>query len=307
MPTRDPLLAPLTIDRAVSEGETVSLDAAASAGLRARQVNPKEAFTLLDAQGRWFRASLVTLEASSATALVYESMAASPESDATITLYCAVLQRQRMLFVCQKATELGVARIVPVFTERSVQADGLLDPETLRAALAVPTLLVSVMAVNNETGVIQDIAGLAAVARAAGALFHTDAAQAVGKIPLDVAAMGIDLLSVSGHKLYGPKGVGALYVRRRPRVRLSPLFSGGGQERVAQRVCRDVAVGVPGAAVHAVPTQPDHPALPAGFDGMHVGAQTNPRNHAPIMARSTAPASRRACGSPATVSAPAGT
>lgn len=125
MPTRDPLLAPLTIDRAVSEGETVSLDAAASAGLRARQVNPKEAFTLLDAQGRWFRASLVTLEASSATALVYESMAASPESDARVTLYCAVLQRQRMLFVCQKATELGVARIVPVFTERSVQADGL--------------------------------------------------------------------------------------------------------------------------------------------------------------------------------------
>jgi cysteine desulfurase len=85
------------------------------------------------------------------------------------------------------------------------------------------------MAANNETGVIQDVAGLAAVAREAGALFHTDAAQAAGKIPLDVA--GIDLLSISGHKLYGPKGVGALYVRRRPRVRLAPLFSGGGQER----------------------------------------------------------------------------
>lgn len=110
-----------------------------------------------------------------------------------------------------------------------VGRDGLLDPEALRAALAVPTLLVSVMVVNNEIGVIQDIHALAAIAREAGALFHTDAAQATGKIALDVA--GIDLLSISGHKLYGPKGVGALYVRRRPRVRIAPLFSGGGQER----------------------------------------------------------------------------
>ncbi len=111
----------------------------------------------------------------------------------------------------------------------SVGADGRLDPDALRAALAVPTLLVSVMAVNNETGVVQDVAALAAVAREAGALFHTDAAQAAGKVPLDVG--GIDLLSISAHKLYGPKGIGALYVRRRPRVRLAPLFSGGGQER----------------------------------------------------------------------------
>ena len=110
-----------------------------------------------------------------------------------------------------------------------VGADGRLDPAALRAALAVPTLLVSIMAVNNETGVVQDIPALAAIAREAGALFHTDAAQAAGKIPLDVS--GIDLLSISAHKLYGPKGVGALYVRRRPRVRLAPLFSGGGQER----------------------------------------------------------------------------
>jgi cysteine desulfurase len=87
------------------------------------------------------------------------------------------------------------------------------------------------MAVNNETGVVQDIAGLAAIAKDAGALFHTDAAQAAGKIPLDVEAWRVDLLSLSGHKVYGPKGVGALYVRRRPRVRLMPLFSGGGQER----------------------------------------------------------------------------
>jgi cysteine desulfurase len=110
-----------------------------------------------------------------------------------------------------------------------VGPDGLVDPALLEHALAEPTLLVSIMAANNETGVLQDLPRLAALARAAGALFHTDAAQALGKVPFDVA--GIDLASFSAHKLYGPKGVGALYVRRRPRARLAPLFSGGGQER----------------------------------------------------------------------------
>ena len=112
-----------------------------------------------------------------------------------------------------------------------VGTDGLLDPELLRQALTVPTLLVSVMAVNNETGVIQDIQAHAAIAKEAGALFHTDLAQAVGKIPIDLTAWKVDLASVSGHKIYGPKGSGALFVRRRPRVRIAPLFSGGGQER----------------------------------------------------------------------------
>ena len=110
-----------------------------------------------------------------------------------------------------------------------VGVDGLLDHGRLAGALRIPTLLVSVMAVNNETGVIQDLAAIAEIVHAAGALFHTDAAQALGKIPFDVA--GVDLASFSAHKVYGPKGVGALYVRRRPRARLVPLFSGGGQER----------------------------------------------------------------------------
>jgi cysteine desulfurase len=88
------------------------------------------------------------------------------------------------------------------------------------------------MAVNNETGVIQPLKEIGAICRKhRGVYFHTDAAQAVGKIPIDVNAMNIDLMSISGHKIYGPKGVGACYVRRRPRVRLEPLFSGGGQER----------------------------------------------------------------------------
>jgi cysteine desulfurase len=112
-----------------------------------------------------------------------------------------------------------------------VRPDGLLDPGVLRDALGTSTLLVSVMAVNNEIGVVQDIQALAAIAKEAGALFHTDIAQATGKIPLDLTGWRVDLASISGHKVYGPKGVGALFVRRRPRVRLAPLFSGGGQER----------------------------------------------------------------------------
>lgn len=131
--------------------------------------------------------------------------------------------------VLESVSDLAAEGFEPIILP--VTADGLLAPETLRAALTVPTLLVSVMAVNNETGVVQDIATLAAIAKEAGALFHTDAAQAVGKIPLDLGSWRVDLASVSGHKVYGPKGVGALYVRRRPRVRLKPLFSGGGQER----------------------------------------------------------------------------
>jgi cysteine desulfurase len=131
--------------------------------------------------------------------------------------------------ILESVRDLAAEGFEPVILP--VRGDGLLDPEVLRAALATPTLLVSIMAVNNETGVIQDIPGLAGIAKAAGALFHTDLAQAAGKIPVDLSGWKVDLASVSGHKLYGPKGIGALFVRRRPRVRLTPLFSGGGQER----------------------------------------------------------------------------
>ncbi|MEW5307140.1 MAG: hypothetical protein WDW36_009554 [Sanguina aurantia] len=112
-----------------------------------------------------------------------------------------------------------------------VRKDGMLDMDELKAAIRKDTALVSVMAVNNEIGVIQPLAEIGALCRKSGVFFHTDAAQAVGKIPVDVNSCQIDLMSISGHKLYGPKGVGAIYIRRRPRVRLEAQMSGGGQER----------------------------------------------------------------------------
>ncbi len=112
-----------------------------------------------------------------------------------------------------------------------VQKNGLIDLDALRAAVTDKTVVVSIMAVNNEIGVIQPLAEIGKICREKKAFFHTDAAQAAGKIALDVEAMNVDLMSISGHKIYGPKGIGALYVRRKPRVRLVPLIVGGGQER----------------------------------------------------------------------------
>jgi cysteine desulfurase len=113
-----------------------------------------------------------------------------------------------------------------------VRSDGLVDLAQLEAALRPDTILVSVMAANNEIGVLQPLATIGQLCHDRGVVFHTDAAQAIAKIPIDVQAMQIDLLSMTAHKVYGPKGIGALYVRRRrPRVMLSPQLHGGGQER----------------------------------------------------------------------------
>ncbi|ABW27667.1 cysteine desulfurase family protein [Acaryochloris marina] len=112
------------------------------------------------------------------------------------------------------------------------QPDGLLDVKVLEQAIRVDTILVSVMAANNEIGVLQPLSEIGQVCRQHNVLFHTDAAQAIGKIPLDVEAMQIDLLSMTGHKLYGPKGIGALYIRNRnPHVQVAAQLQGGGQER----------------------------------------------------------------------------
>lgn len=112
-----------------------------------------------------------------------------------------------------------------------VKNSGLIDMAELEAAIRPETALVSIMSVNNEIGVIQPLEEIGKLCRSKKVFFHTDAAQAVGKIPLDVDKMNIDLMSISSHKIYGPKGIGACYVRRRPRVRIDPIISGGGQER----------------------------------------------------------------------------
>jgi cysteine desulfurase len=116
-------------------------------------------------------------------------------------------------------------------TYLGVKENGLLDLDVLRAAIRPDTVLVSVMAVNNEIGVIQDIEAIGKICREKGVLFHVDAAQATGKMPIDLSKLPVDLMSFSAHKTYGPKGIGALYVRRKPRVRLIAQMHGGGHER----------------------------------------------------------------------------
>jgi len=138
-----------------------------------------------------------------------------------------VIEQRAGLDVCKRLERQGFrVSYVPV------QPDGLIDIEAIRSAITDRTILMSVMFANNEIGTIQDIQAIGKLAKEKGILFHADATQAVGKIPVDVEAMGIDLLSCTAHLIYGPKGVGALYVRRKaPRVRLAPMMDGGGHER----------------------------------------------------------------------------
>lgn len=137
------------------------------------------------------------------------------------------IEHEAVLEVCESLESDGFD-----ITYLPVDEDGYVDPVDVEDAIRDETVLISVMAANNEIGTIQPIEEIAQLAKENQVLFHTDAVQAVGHIPLDVAEMGIDLMSISGHKIYGPKGIGALYVRRRrPKVKLEPLIHGGGHER----------------------------------------------------------------------------
>jgi cysteine desulfurase len=140
----------------------------------------------------------------------------------------AATEHKAVLDTCKALERKGMATV----TYLPVDRHGMVDPDQVRRAITDKTVLVSIMYANNEIGTINPIGDIGRVARERGVLFHTDATQGVGKLPLDVEAMHVDLLSMSAHKLYGPKGVGALYVRaKNPRVRLTPLIDGGGHER----------------------------------------------------------------------------
>ena len=139
----------------------------------------------------------------------------------------AVTEHKAVLDTCKRLEKYGYR-----VTYLPVQKDGLVDLDDLKRAIDDKTILVTIMAANNEIGVLQPIAEIGKLCHEKGVIFHTDATQAVGKIPMDVVKQNLDLVSISAHKMYGPKGVGALYVRRKsPRVQLSPIIDGGGHER----------------------------------------------------------------------------
>jgi len=139
-----------------------------------------------------------------------------------------VTEHKAVLDSCKALERTGRATV----TYLPVDKYGMVDPDDVRKAITDKTVLITIMFANNEIGTIHPVAEIGRIAKEKGVLFHCDAVQGVGKVPIDVEAMGIDLLSASGHKIYGPKGVGALYVRSRsPRVRLTPIIDGGGHER----------------------------------------------------------------------------
>lgn len=170
---------------------------------------------------------IFTSGATESNNLAIKGIAQFHKSEGKNHIITVLTEHKCVLDACRHLEQEGVE-----VTYLPVDSDGLIDLEQLENSIKPSTILVSIMTINNEIGVIQPIKEIGALCRKHGVLFHTDAAQGYGKIPLDVVEMNIDLMSISSHKIYGPKGVGALFVARKPkRVRLEPLINGGGQER----------------------------------------------------------------------------
>lgn len=168
-----------------------------------------------------------TSGATEANNLAIKGVANYYQSEKKNHIITVVTEHKCVLDTCRHLEKDGIE-----VTYLKVQCNGIIDLDNLRNAIKDSTILVSIMAVSNEIGVMQPVKEIGQICREKGVFFHTDAAQAFGKIPLDVNEMNIDLMSISGHKIYGPMGIGALYVRRKsPRVRLTPMINGGGQER----------------------------------------------------------------------------
>jgi cysteine desulfurase len=192
-------------------------------GWRARDAVDAARREVADLVGAGAREIVFTSGATESNNLAIRGLAESAPPDRRHVVVSPI-EHKSVLEAAARLEHLGWRRtIVPV------HADGLVDLDALRAAVTPDTALVSVMLANNEIGVIQPLAEIAAIVHAQGARLHTDAAQAIGKIPVDVDALGIDLMSLTAHKMYGPKGVGALYVRKRTTI--APVTIGGGQER----------------------------------------------------------------------------
>ena len=169
---------------------------------------------------------IFTSGATEANNLLIRGAASAGRRRGRTQVVTSVTEHKAVTEVVRGLSALGVEVV-----ELGVDESGLVRLDELRSAVSEKTALVTVMAANNEIGVLQPVEEIGRVARGAGALFHTDAAQAVGKVPLDVEAASIDLLSLSGHKLYGPMGIGAAFISRRARRQVEPLLHGGGQER----------------------------------------------------------------------------
>ena len=196
----------------------------------------------------------------------------------------AVTEHKAVLDTCKRLEKSGFE-----VTYLPVERDGRVNPQAVADALTDRTIVVSIMLANNEVGTINPVAEIGQVVKARGAVFHIDAVQGVGKIPFDVASSHADLVSLSAHKMYGPKGMGALYVRRKPRVRITPIIDGGGHERGMRSGTLNVP-GIVGFGKAAEISRPKCQKKASGCWGCANGCGLGSRRGSPIrcsMARSS--------------------